>query len=254
MKNWKKLGVIVGCVMLLAANYTTGFPGTENPISESSNWVGGHTAGNGCSGGPCWGNVRTTSGLAYGADEPTQFGDATAQLTGTWGANQTVTGTVKINTTPTGTCCNEIELHTRMTITSNSITGYEAYCSVMPSDQYCHIARWNGPNGSYCNIEASEPILNLVNNDVFKATITGTSTTVITVYRNGTQIMQATDTGQNCSPGGAGGPFTSGTPGIGFYDTQDTNWNFFGWQQFTATDGITTYISNFSGAVNGMVK
>jgi hypothetical protein len=127
-----------------------------------------------------------------------------------------------------------------MTISANSITGYETYCSVMPSDQYCHIARWNGPNGSYCNIEASEPILNLVNNDVFEAMITGTSTTVITVYRNGTQIMQATDTGQSCSPGGAGGPFTSGNPGIGFYDNGDSNWNYFGWQQITATDGTTT--------------
>jgi hypothetical protein len=32
----------------------------------------------------------------------------------------------KIITRPTGTCCHEVELRLRMTISSNSITGYEA--------------------------------------------------------------------------------------------------------------------------------
>jgi len=216
-------------------SYTTSFPSTQNPILEGGNWVGGSSAG-----GSLWGNVQTTGGspgFAFGVSEPTQYGDPTAIVTGTWGPNQTVTGTVKINTTPSGTCCHEIELRLRMTISSNSITGYEAYCSVMPSQPYCHVARWNGRNGSYCNIEASGPSTYLVNNDVFKATITGTSPTVITVYRNGTQIMQATDTGQNCSPGGAAGPFTTGNPGMGFYDNQDNNWSFFGWQAWSADDG-----------------
>jgi hypothetical protein len=219
--------------------YTTNFPATESPICEAG--IAGCVWTNGTAAGTGWGNVRTTGGspgFAFGVSEPTQYGDPTAILKGTWGADQTVTGTVKINTASTGTCCHEIELRLRMTVSPNSITGYEVYCSVMPDNPYCHIARWNGPNGSYCNIEASGPSISLVNSDVFKATITGTTTTIITAYRNGTQIMQATDKGQNCSPGGAAGPFTSGYPGIGFYDNQDLNWNYFGWQQFTAFDSV----------------
>ena len=215
-----------------ANSYSTSFPATENPISESGNWVGGSSAG-----GNLWGNVQTKSAMAFGVSEPTQFGDPTAILTASgWGPNQTVTGTVKIVSTP-GSCCHEIELRLRFTISANKITGYEAYCSAVPGDPYCHIARWNGANGSYCNLENSPPLINVVNGDVMKATVTGTNPTVITLFRKGTQIVQATDTGQNCSPGGPAGPFTSGTPGIGFYDDQDNNWSNFGFSSFSASDG-----------------
>src|SRR6266481_372481 len=85
--------------------FNTNFPLTEDPISQAGNWVGGQSAG-----GNLWGNVQTTPGLAFGVSEPTQFGDPTAILTGTWGADQTASATVKINTTPTGTCCHEAEV------------------------------------------------------------------------------------------------------------------------------------------------
>jgi hypothetical protein len=217
-------------------NYSTNFPLTENPISEGGNWIGGSTAG-----GSLWGNVQTAGGMVFGVTEPTQFGDPTGILTGTWGPNQTVTGTVKIVSTPTGNCCHEIELRLRMTITANRITGYEAYCSAMPEsfNQYCHIARWNGPNGSYCNIENTPAVTFVANGDVMKATVTGTNPVVITLSRNGTPLVQASDSGGNCSPGGPAGPFTSGNPGVGFYDNVDTNWNKFGFSSFTATDGTS---------------
>ena len=125
--------------------------------------------------------------MAFGVSQPTQYGDPTAVLTGTWGPNQTVQGTVKINGTPRG----EIELRLRTTIVQNSITGYEAYCSVMPDNQYCHIARWNGPNGSWCNIELTTAITYAANGDVLKATVTGAGPVIITMYKNGSQIMQA---------------------------------------------------------------
>jgi hypothetical protein len=215
--------------------YSTNFSLTQNPISEGGNWMGGSTAGGGL-----FGDVQTTPGFAFGVNEPTTFGDPTAILTGTWGPNQTVQGTVKIVSTPTGSCCHEIELRLRMTISANRITGYEAYCSAMPDNPYCHIARWNGPNGSYCNLDNITPRINVVNGDVMKATVTGSSTTIITLFINGTQILQATDTGQNCSPGGAGGPFTSGNPGLGFYDNVDNNWNGFGFSSFTAVTQAAT--------------
>ena len=212
--------------------YWTLFPLAENPISEGGNWVGGQSAG-----ANLWGNVQTNLNMAFGDSEPTRYGDPTAVLIGAWGRNQKVSGTVKINTTPER-CCHEVELRLRMTISAGRITGYEAYCSVVPGSPYCHIARWNGPNGSYCNIESSTPRVSATNGDVLMATATGGNPTIITMYKNGAKILQATDVGQNCDPGGAGGPFPAGYPGMGFYDDQDSNWSYFGFSSFSAQDNF----------------
>ena len=217
-----------------SGTYTTDFPLTENPISEDGNWLEGQGAG-----GNLWGNVQTNGAMAFGVSEPTQFGDPTAILTGTWAATQTATGRVKVNTVPKGACCHEAEVRLRMVISSKSITGYEVYCSVMPDNLYCHIARWNGPSGSYCNIEQSAPSTFLADGDVLMGTVTGTNPVIITGYKNGVQIMQAQDTGASCDTGGAAGPWTSGNPGIGFYDSRDNNWKYFGFSSFTAS-GLST--------------
>jgi hypothetical protein len=214
-----------------ANSYSTTFGRTENPLIENGKWIEGHTAG-----ASLWGNVQTVAGSAYGVDEPTAFGDPTAILSGTWGPAQTATATVRINRTPTNKCCHEVELRLRTTIAPNSITGYEAYCSVMPSERYCHIARWNGPNGSYWNFETGSSAMYAKEGDVMKATITGTNPTIITLYLNGVQILQATDTGAAGGGFGAYGPWTSGNPGIGFFDNYDSDWKLFGLSSFSATD------------------
>jgi len=211
--------------------YKTTFPIAENPLSEGGNWIEGHAAG-----ASLWGNVQTTSGFAYGVDEPTKYGDPTAILAGAWGAEQTVTATVKIYKTPTHGCCHEVELRLRTTISSNSITGYEAYCSVMPDMQYCHIARWNGPNGSYWNFEKNSIAMYLVDGDVIKATVTGINPVIITLYRNNVPIEQAFDTGAAGGGFGAYGPWTSGNPGIGFFNNHEINWKDFGLSSFSVTD------------------
>ncbi|QNI34643.1 hypothetical protein H7849_12530 [Alloacidobacterium dinghuense] len=224
--------------------YSTTFPRSEKPISESGNWVGGSDAGASfwaggsfLEGERLWGNVQTVSGFSYGVDEPTKYGDPTAILTGTWSPTQTATATVKLNKIPTGGCCHEVELRLRTTIADHSITGYEAYCSVMPDKPYCHIARWNGPNGSYWNFETGNSSAYLSDGDVIRATATGANPTVITLYKNGTQILQATDSGAAGGGFGAFGPWTSGNPGIGFYDDHDSHWKDFGLSSFSATDG-----------------
>jgi hypothetical protein len=226
---------------LTGNTYSTSFPSPptpENPICESAaggcNWTVGSAAG-----GSLWGDVQTAHGQAMGVSEPTQFGDPTALLNGTWGANQSAEATVVITDTSvqSGNCCHEVEVRLRMTISANNISGYEAYCSIMTSFPYCHIARWNGPNGSYCNIENNEPILNLNNGDVLEATASGTNPVIINLYVNGVLQATSSDSGQatgDC-PGGAGGPFTSGNPGVGFYDTADSNWGAFGFSSFFAT-------------------
>ena len=217
-----------------AQTYSTSFSLTENPISEGSKWVGGQSAG-----GNLWGDIETSSGMAYGVSEPTLFGDPTAILIGPWGADQQAQVRARINRTPT-VCCHEIEVRLRVTIHENRITGYEVYCSVVPGSKYCHIARWSGPNGLYCNIEPSSPSIYLVNGDVLKGTVSGSNPALITAYLNGVRIMRVSDTGNE---GGEGTDcsrerpvFTAGAPGIGFYDNKNDNqWNYFGVANFRAS-------------------
>ena len=226
--------------------YATQFPKTESPISENGNWIGGSSSGASLREGGhfwhrgrLWGDVETSSGLAFGGDEPTEYGDPTAILTGAWRPDQTVTATVKINRNPTGTCCHEVELRLRTAISRHRITGYEAYCSVMAAYPYCHIARWNGPNGSYWNLETPTPKIYVGDGDVLKATVTGTNPVVITLFKNGIQVAQAIDTGSAGGGFGAFGPWTSGNPGIGFYNEHDNDWKDFGFSSFSATDSST---------------
>ena len=71
------------------SSYATGFPSTENPISENGMWI------NAGSIGLDWHNVRTTPGLAFGTQAGANlYDDSVALLTGTWGNTQTVSATV----------------------------------------------------------------------------------------------------------------------------------------------------------------
>jgi len=224
-------------------SYSTRFPKSENPISEGGRWINGSAGGaNILKGGHIrkrgrlWGDVQTLPGIAIGVDEPTTFGDPTAIVSGDWGPTQTATATVRIKKTPRDSCCREVELRLRTSISRFSITGYEAYCSVVPEKPYSSIARWNGPNGSYWNFESHPLSLYLVDGDVITATAKGTNPTVITLYRNGEQILQGIDTGAAGGGYGAYGPWTTGNPGIGFFNTSGVNWEDFGLSSFSATD------------------
>ncbi len=237
--------------------YSTTFPLTEKPVSESGNWVGGSRAGASLRaggsiwrGGRLWGDVQTSAGFAFGAGEPTEFGDPTAILAGKWNANQGAMAGVRIHHVPTGRCCHEVEVRLRTTISRWSITGYEAYCSVMPTQPYCHIARWNGPNGSYWNFETGKADTYATDGDVLEATATGTNPTVITLYKNGVKILEARDTGSAGGGFGAYGPWTSGNPGVGFYDNPDDHWNDFGFSSFRATDEGDLLMSLRGGAAS----
>jgi hypothetical protein len=209
------------------SSYSTNFPLTESPISEGAHWLGGATAGGNLSG-----NVETTPGVAFGVSEPTTYGDPIAILTGSWGPTQMATATIKVNTVA-ASCCHEVELHVRMTISLNSITGYEINCSVS-NNNYLQIVRWNGPNGDYTYLNTLAT--SCVDGDVLKATVSGANPTTITVFKNGSQVLTASDTGGVAGgPGSAAGPWVTGNPGIGFYDDVDSDWNFFGFKTFAAT-------------------
>lgn len=201
-------------------NYSTNFSLLENPISEGGRWI------NGGSVGLDWGDVQTEPGLAFGVKLLSSYADPTAVLTGTWGPDQQAQATVKINSSQPN-CCHEVELRLRTTITAHSITGYEINCSVSSSNPYMQIVRWNGPLNSFTYVNASgNGNISCANGDLIKATIKGST---ITVYKNGAQVLQATE-----------GTFTSGNPGIGFYDNVDLNWSYFGFSNFSANDSLTT--------------
>ena len=84
-------------------------------------------------------------------------------------------------------------------------------------------------------MNSNTPSVNLKTGDVLKGTVTGTNPVIVTMFINGAQTLQISDTGNfTFSDGSKRGPWTSGSPGIGFYDNQDNNWSRFGFSSFTA--------------------
>jgi chitodextrinase len=195
--------------------YTTDFANTENPISESGNWINGGTDG------LDWADIRTTPGFAYSASSlPSTFGDPTAVLAGTWGPTQTVSAVVKISTAPSDGLA-EVELRLRSSISAHRCTGYEFLYSLFGS--YWQIVRWNGPLADFTYIGSSGSGRALVTGDVLTATVTNST---FYFYLNGSLLGTAMDS-----------TFTSGSPGIGFYPNSSTlDWGF---SSFTASDGTT---------------
>ena len=217
--------LVLGCVpSVWAGTYSTNFPATEDPISESGRWINGGTVG------LDWANVRTTPGLAFGTQSGSsgRYDDSTALLNGTWNADHTAEAAVRV-VSPSSVGHREVELRLRSTVTAHSNSGYEVLCNVNTNQGYgMQIVRWFGPLGSYDYIAASPP-LNCVNGDVIRATIAGNPPT-ITVWRNGVQVLQGTDRFAN--------PPTTGRPGIGFWNRGATNAEY-GFAHFSATDGDT---------------
>jgi hypothetical protein len=246
VNKMKRLSLIVALLSSLGwgNTYSTNFPLTENPISDSGKWINGQTVG------IDWTNVRTTTGFAFGTmigtdPAPAQYADATAVLTGNWGADQTVQGTVKLlSGSSAPNVFEEVELRLRTTIAAHSITGYEVNCSVSTTNQYIQIVRWNGPLASWTQLNGVTG--HCVNGDVLKATISGTTSTTITVYLNGNVVLTATDSGS---------PFTTGNPGMGFFlqGTSGLDANY-GFSSFSATDGNSSTApappSNLTAIVN----
>jgi hypothetical protein len=121
-------------------------------------------------------------------------------MSGNWNTNQSAQITVKVKSTSNAS--EELEeLWLRTTVASYHITGYEVSCSISPNDPFLRISRWNGPNGD--NTVLSSVSTGCVNGDVVQATASGNT---ITVYKNGTSMLTATDSN-----------YTSGSPGMGFY-------------------------------------
>jgi hypothetical protein len=205
-----------------ARTYSTSFPLTESPISESGNWINGATTG------IDWGDISTTPGKTHPHPGPARYADATALLTGTWGPDQAAQATVYINNAFNFP---EVEFRLRSTLSSHVCNGYEITFSLAPNS-YLLIVRWNGPLGNYTVLSnPSGAQYQAKAGDVVKATIVGN---VITAYKNGAQMGQATDT-----------VFTSGNPGMGFNEQPNGD---YGYTNFTATDVSTATRGEFPAA------
>jgi hypothetical protein len=206
--------------------YTTMFPLAEQPISEGGNWINGRTVG------LDWSDVWTTAGLAIGRQTGASYTDATALLTGPWGADQSATATVHA-VNPKDACYQEVELRLRSAISAHSNTGYEiGYHVITGSTAYLIIVRWNGPLGNFSYLfEGHGAQYGIRAGDVVSADIRGN---VITAYINGVVVGQATDN-----------TYASGSPGMGFNlenapaGCSGTNGDY-GFTSFTATDVLST--------------
>jgi len=230
MKSLLYLATLIVALPLAAQNhyYTTTFPATENPICEDAGsgcvWLNGKTTG------LSWGDVQSIPGLAAGTNinGAPPYNDSTAVVNGTWTTNQTVQATVKLNPSSTdGSWQEEVELRLNTTVKPNSITGYELDFSVVSSNPYVLIVRWDGPLNSYTPLTNLMPIP-VHNGDVLMGTnVNG----VITVYINGVKQMSVTDN-----------TYTGGFPGVGFWNVQGTTADLlnYGFSKFTAWDSAYT--------------
>ena len=207
-----------------ANGFSTTFPATENPISEGGKWINTVSA--------TWNapvsTVGGSPGHAVGLNS-TGFNDSIAMLTGSFNPNQEVMVTVFRSGAPGASGDAEIELHLRMTMVPaaggnpDRVFTYEV--DVLPSAGKIVVARWNGPQGDFMNLNSGS-ISGINDGDVIDATVTGpASAAVITVKLNCVTIVTATDTTG----------LATGNPGIGFDAGSQANGANFGIRSFAAT-------------------
>jgi len=216
-------------VIVSPPSYSTTFTGTENPLSESGVWRTGLATG------LDWTDPQKSGGVAYAtmtAFDGTNYIDSIGCLSGFW-ANHQVQATASVSGSISGL---EVELLLRYDISAHNARGYEV--DITANGGLLHIVRWNGAKNSYTVIADSSTTH--ADGDVWVATINGS---VITVTQNGTPINWTISGGgsgtsvdlQAWAVANGGSYFSSGNPGIGFWnETGSLNANF-SWTDFTAT-------------------
>lgn len=231
LQRFPAMGATVGGV----ADFTTSFPATENPISQSSIWL------NGATDGIDWKDVQTTSATdsihrAAGSLVVTGFDDPTAILKTsfrTFTNNQFAQGTIYTQSgyVPTGTY-HEAELRLRSALSAHSCTGYEVLFAyndpAIKSDGYA-VVKWNGAINDFTTIidQDGHIVPPIADGDVFRVELRGST---MKVFRNGTQL----DTDIDVTVGGTVALISSGNPGVGFFPQTAGAADKYGWRSFTA--------------------
>ena len=154
----------------------------SHPISEGGVWTNGGLVG------LDWQNVAKDQGIAYGSGFSAGYNDCIAHLSG-FSANHYAEATLHVASGYTPPDSHEIELLVRFEITAHSARGYEINNGW--NGAYSQIVRWNGPLDDFTYLPTTGPGFGaLIEGDVIRATAVGST---ITVYKNGAQVMQATD-------------------------------------------------------------
>lgn len=238
MKRWFLLIGLMIASPVLANTCTTAFPLTQNPIATETcgTWT------NGLATGIQWGNVRTTTNLAFGTTTTSgcsfmtgDCNDSSATVNGVWGTNQNACATVFLSgSLVRNSNFYEIELRINTTITANNITGYELTFSTHDGSAgpYLQFNRWNGALNDFTLIGATTPSPVMANGMTVCATNIG-----------GT--LQATLNGTSQFTGGntvVDHTYTGGNPGVGMFNQGGTTADnaLFGWSTFSATDGLSS--------------
>jgi hypothetical protein len=176
-------------------SYTTAFPGLENPLSEGGVWTNGGVVG------IDWQNVKKANGHAFASATSAGYNDCIGHLSG-FGPNHFAQATVHVAAGYSAPDSHEVELLLRFKITAHVARGYEINCGW--NGAYSQIVRWNGALNDFTYLNPTGPGFGaLKEGDVIRATAVGST---ITVYKNGAQVMQVTDT-----------VWADGDPGIGFF-------------------------------------
>jgi hypothetical protein len=206
-----------------ATVYTTKFTIAENPISEGGRWIGGKTVG------LDWGDISTTPGLAIGHAGPERFADATALLSGSWGADQSAEATVYAGKTFGNP---EVSLRLRSSLSAHRATGYEiSNRACNDGSGYLIIVRWNGPLADFTYLaNLHDKKYGVKTGDVVRATIVGN---LITAFKNGVEMARVTDN-----------TYTSGNPGMGFNEGENGDYGF---TNFSAAEIAAADLKNGKG-------
>jgi hypothetical protein len=209
---------LLACAVSVSGSpiYSTSFPLTENPISESGKWANGGAVG------LDWHNVQTTPGYAFGTNAPTNYTDPTAILTGSFGSDYTVQATV-YSVNQTSSYYQEVELRLRSSVSAHSCTGYEVnFRCLKTSDAYCQIVKWNGAEGDWTELDGrGGSQYGVSTGDVVKATVIGNT---ITAYINGSPVLSVNDS-----------TFATGNPGMGFNANVGNSYTDFGFTNWSVT-------------------
>ena len=196
-------------VLVAASVFPTTWPATENPVSQGSIWTQGLDVG------LDWQNTQSTGGspgIGWGTgSSPVSDNDNISIVKGLYSTTKHY-AQITINKvggyTPPST--HETEVLVGFDITAHSAKGYEMDFAWGANLQP---VRWNGALNDFITTVfttvSGAPFLPN-DGDVIKVIFDSTSgSPVITVFQNGAQQVQYTDT--------TAGKITSGAPGMGFF-------------------------------------
>jgi hypothetical protein len=190
--------------------YSSSFPGSENPLSESGHWLNGGTTGG------SWNNVRKTPGLAFAAALVSTVDDCLAVLTTGFGVNQYIEGTVHRAGGYSPPDSHEIELLGRFVITPGVARGCEVNWGHAGNLQ---IVKWNGPFNDFevlTTVSAGPP----AHGDRLRLALIDSTAYV---FKNDVFVTSVVISG-----------LADGQPGIGFFPRAGATLSSLGWSSIIA--------------------